>query len=104
MDLQQHAGLQALLGQSRRHAHHGPADNVGSRALDRGIDSRALSKLAHTGGLGADVGDVDTAAKQAGYIAIGVNLGLGFVHIGPDAGEPLKIGADIGGGLILRNR
>ena len=33
-----------------------------------------------------------------------MHLGLGLVHIGANAGKAFEIGADIGRGLVLRNR
>jgi hypothetical protein len=62
--LQQHLGRQAGRLQRARHPHHGPAHDVGRRALDRGVDRGALGELRDEAvRLGVDLGNVDPRPK-----------------------------------------
>uniref|UniRef100_A0A0N5A085 LigA n=1 Tax=Parastrongyloides trichosuri TaxID=131310 RepID=A0A0N5A085_PARTI len=101
VDLQQHPGLKPRIKQGAGHADHGAADDVGGRALDRGVDGGALAELALGAGLGVDGRDVDAPPEDGGDEALLLHQRLGPVHIGADAGEALEIGLDVGSGLTL---
>ena len=47
---------------------------------------------------------MDPPPEQGGHVALPAGGLLGLIHIGPDPGEPLEIGADIVPGLLPRNR
>ena len=95
MHLQQHAAGEAGAGQGRGHARHGAADDVGGRALDRGIDCGALLK----GALGVigrgDAGEMHAPAEDRLDIAALAGQPLRLVDIVADTRETPEIGADI---------
>ena len=63
VDLEDHFALDALGLEALMDANHGYLDDVGSGALNGGIDGVALGKAAH-GGVGAvDVGQIATTSE-----------------------------------------
>ncbi len=104
MHLQQHPALQTGLGKRRRHADHGPADDVGGRTLDGRIDGGALLEgaLGRIGRL--DPREMHAPAEDGFDIAIGAAERLGALHVVADAGETLEIGLDVLACLLARDR
>src|SRR5262249_32716284 len=98
--LQQHLGAQLLCRQRIIHADHGAADDVGSAALQPGIDRGALVEGADRRVGSADIGGMAFAAEQWAHIALLLRDRLGLLYVIADAGEALKIFADIGTGLL----
>ncbi len=85
-----------------RHADHRAADDVGGRALDRGVDRLALGG----GGVraaGVDLRGVDAAAEQRLDVAVLLGEGDGAVHVLADAGEALEVGVDEALGVLARD-
>src|ERR1051326_3930290 len=103
MYLEQHARLEASLGERRRHAGHRALDDVRGRALERRIDRLALREGAAGMVAVLDARDHTTPSENRLDIAALATELLHPLHVIADAGEALEIGLDVGSGLRLWN-
>ena len=81
MYLQDHAGLESGFGQGFRQADHCQFDDIGSCALDRGVDGFALFTLADgVVGSGSQRREVTPASEQRFHVTLAAGLKTGVIE------------------------
>src|SRR2546423_226059 len=80
VDLQDHAGLQAVGGERVVGTDHRDLDDVRGRALDDRVDGQALAELARLPVARADLRDLAAAAEQRAHVAVLLGLLDGVLH------------------------
>ena len=84
------------------YGNHGAFDEVGGGALHGGVDGGALGAGAGVGVFGADVGQVEAAAEQGFYVALGGGFFFGALHVFGHAGVAGEVAVDkVFGGQIV---
>src|SRR5580692_2550466 len=94
MNLQGHAGFHATVAQHGVDADHGDLDEVGSGALQRGVDGGTLGEAALVRVFAVDVGDGADAAEQRFYLHVAAGFVERLVDEGAHALVPLEICRD----------
>src|SRR2546428_8944691 len=100
MDLEQHAGLEASVGQLAMDVDHGDFDHVGGAALDGGVDGVSFGSVADGRIRGANIAKVAAAAGDGLDIAVLARKGDGVLHVFADTSELVEVLVNNVGGFL----
>ena len=103
MHLQQHARLQPRIVQGARQAHHGALDDLGSAALEGGVDRSTFGAGAAHRIARCDIGDPKLAAKGRAHKTMYARFFLQALHFLPDTGILREIGINDAAAFAWRN-